>query len=466
MTDSAPIGRARIGERDWILLLGLAVGLLASELAETVFATALPTVAGDLGHAAQLAWITTAYLLAGTAVMPVYGRLSDRAGRRPLLLTALGLFLAGSVTGALAGGFATVVLARVIQGLGGGGLLILVQSVVADTVEPRRRVTVMSGIGAVFAVAAVAGPVAGGWLSEHVGWRSLFWVGIPFALLAALVVWLRLPAGVPTDRAAAEPPAPLRLFRTRDFTTTVLATGLLAVAAFGSIAYLPTYLQMGLGLRPTTAGLVMLALVGGLAIGTVLTARLVKRTGRTKPPLVVGSCSAAAGLLLLAATSTGAGLGLAVAGLIVLGLGVGSAWEVAVVVAQTSVGDDAVGTATSVHSLGREIGVVVGTAVVGVWFTARLQSLLAGQLDDQTVRSLGPATLDALPDGALLVVHQAYVGALAPVLAAVAPLALAAAVVFAALRSGKLARVRTGAPASEADGGEPGRIERADRMIR
>ena len=505
MTPAGP--RHRLRRSNAVLLGGLALGLLASELAETIFASALPTLVGDLGRADQLSWIMTAYLLASTIVMPVYGRMSDLLGRRRVLLAALVIFLAGSLVGAFAQGLASIVLARTLQGLGGGGMLILVQAVVADLVPLRRRVTVMSGIGAVFAVAAIAGPPIGGWLTEQAGWRALFWLNLPLGLLAmgavvllpgdtrsrpvrldiggavalslgvsaivvlatgalrssslpaqlgpavqlglagiavaALLVFLRI------ESRAVDPLIPLQLFRRPDFSLAVGASGLLAVAAFGTVNYLPTYLQLAGGLSPAFAGVIMLSLVGGLALSTVVAAQLVRRTGRHKVLLVTSGVLTGVALLLLAGLPPGAAPILPAGCLFLLGVGIGCAWEVVVVVVQATVTSAQVGTATAVHHLCRELGVCIGTAVVGGVFGGRLQALLAQRFDEAAVLSLTPERFAALPESLRLQVSATYAAALSPTLIMLIPVALLATVGFAALRSAPLPATSRDLPASD-----------------
>jgi len=481
-----------------LLFTGLGLALLLSELDQTVFATALPTVVGELRGVQDMLWVNTAYILTGTVVLPVYGRLSDLVGRRPLLLAALGVFLLGSVVGGLAPDMATLIAARAIQGLGGGGLIILVQAVVADAVPARERAPYLSAIGAVFAVAAVAGPVLGGWLTEGIGWRWAFWLNLPLGALAVLAVLLLLPeparhrVRVPLDvagftalstgvtavvllaswagtryvwdspvvlglaalavaavvaflfaeRRAAEPLVPLGLFRDRTFTTAVVAGLLMAVAMFGTVGYLPTYLQMVTGLGPTAAGMAMLTLIAGLALCTVGSAQLVRRTGRYRVLTLTGTLLTAAALALLATLTPSTPLWQTGTYLFLLGAGIGCAWEVLVVVVQNASPPDLVGTATAANSFFREIGVCLGSAVVGALFTARL--VLPAQ-----ATALTPEATRALPPELRAAVASAYDAALTPVFAVLVPVVLLATVALLALREQPLAT--TVAPGPDGD---------------
>lgn len=357
------------------LLAALMAGLLLSELDQSMVAAALPTIVDELDGVGDLMWVNTAYLLAATGVLPLYGALGDRWGRRPVILAALGLLMVGSVVGALASGMAVLITARVIQGLGAGGMLVLVQAAVADVLPVRDRAPVMSAVGAVFAAAAVAGPLLGGWLAGGPGWRWTFWINLPVGGLALLAgCWLlpRRPADAVARRWRARDLVPLGLFRVRIFALVAVAGLVLGAALFGAVGYLPTYLQLGLGLSPVTAGLWMLTLVGGLAIGTLVSAQVVGRTGVHRPLPIIGAVVAAAALALLAALGPTPALPLVGVALAVLGVGIGGAWEVLVVMVQNAVESSRVGAATAMNGFTREVGVVLGSAYAGGMITTGL----------------------------------------------------------------------------------------------
>ena len=357
------------------LLVSLMAGLLLAELDQSMVAAALPTMVDELDGVGDLMWVNTAYLLAATGVLPLYGALGDRWGRRPVILTALGLIMVGSVVGALASGMSVLILARVIQGLGAGGMLVLVQAAVADVLPVRDRAPVMSLIGAVFGVAAIGGPLLGGWLAEGPGWRWTFWINLPVGGLALVAgSWLlpRRPAGAVIRRCRAGDLLPLGLFRRRTFTLVAVAGLVLGAALFGGVGYLPTYLQLGLEISPVTSGFWMLTLAGGLAIGTMISAQVVGRTGVHRPFPVVGAVIAAAALGLLALLGPepeAATVGVCLA---LLGLGIGCAWEVLVIMVQNAVDTSRVGAATAMNGFTREIGVLLGSAYAGGMITTRL----------------------------------------------------------------------------------------------
>ena len=357
------------------LLVALMAGLLLAELDQSMVAAALPTMVAELAGVGDLMWVNTAYLLAATGVLPLYGALGDRWGRRPVILAALGLIMIGSVAGALASGMSVLILARVIQGLGAGGMLVLVQAAVADVLPVRDRAPVMSLIGAVFGVAAIGGPLLGGWLAEGPGWRWTFWINLPVGGVALVAGWWllpRRPAGAVIRRWRARDLLPLGLFGTRTFTLVAVAGLVLGAALFGAVGYLPTYLQLGLQLSPVTSGFWMLTLAGGLALGTLVSAQVVARTGVHRPLPVVGAAIASGalgGLALLGPEPGAAAVGVC---LTLLGLGIGCAWEVLVIMVQNAVNSGRVGAATAMNGFTREIGVLLGSAYAGGMITTRL----------------------------------------------------------------------------------------------
>ncbi len=473
--------KRRIG----LLFAGLMVGLLLSELDQTIFATALPTVVGELEGVDQMLWVTTAYALAGTVTMPIYGKLGDLLGRKTLFLAALAIFVLGSVIGGLSTDMTGLIVGRTVQGLGGGGLLILIQAIVADIIPARQRAPYMSVIGAVFALSAVLGPFLGGWFAEGIGWRWALWINVPLGGLAIglAAALLRVPSRpvqrVPVDvwgittltvavtslvlistrggtryawtspeiitigavavlaglgfaaaeQRAVEPLIPLRLFRMRNFTLATTAGLVMAVAMFGTIGYLPTYLQMVNGLGATGSGLVMLALIGGVMTTTILAAQIVSRTGRYKWLPVVGAAAVAVALALLSTIEVQTDLRVVGGYLFLLGAGIGCALEILVIIVQNTVPAPDVGTATAATSFFREIGVSLGSAVVGTLFTSRLTALLAERLPVDAASggeavSLVPARVYALPEAVRAPIVASYHDALTPVFLLLVPLLL------------------------------------------
>lgn len=430
------------------LFIGLMITMLLAALNQTVLSTALPTIVGELDGVDQMTWVITAYILASTVVMPMYGRISDLFGRKPILLVAISLFIAGSVVGALAPNIELLIAARVIQGLGGGGLMILSQAAIADVVPARERGRYMGAMGAVFAVASVAGPLLGGWLTEGPGWRWAFWMNIPLGLLAiaACMVFLRLPkkdnATLPAldyfgmtliaaattalvlvctwggstyewaspqiigliiatvvlaalfcwaETRAANPVIPMGLFTNRNFILTTIAALMIGIAMFGALGYMPTYIQMVTGVSATVAGMLMIPMMGGLLVASVASGQAVTRTGRYKVFPIVGSIVIGVGLALLSTLHVESPTWLICVYLGVLGIGIGLAMQLLTLIVQNEFPGRIVGTATASSNYFRQVGATLGSAVVGSIFASRLITLLSEKLAGTDIATGGDA---------------------------------------------------------------------------
>ncbi|MFD4365927.1 MDR family MFS transporter [Rhodococcus sp. NPDC058521] len=420
-----------------LLFAGLMVTMLLASLNQTVLSTALPTIVGELDGVDHMTWVITSYILASTIVMPVYGRISDLFGRKPVLIVAILLFVAGSVVGGLAQGIGVLIAGRVLQGIGGGGLMILSQAAIADVVPARERGRYMGLMGAVFAVSSVAGPLLGGWLTEGPGWRWAFWLNLPLGALAiaATVAFLHLPkvhtnerpkldylgmtliAGATTalvlvctwgggtyewvspqiiglgvgavilaglfafvESRAESPVMPLTLFTNRSFVLTTIAALMIGIAMFGAVGYMPTYIQMVTGADATKAGLLMIPMMGALLVASTFSGQVVSRTGRYKVFPIVGSAIMGIGLILLstmhADTSTwvmGVYLG-------VFGFGIGLGMQILTLIVQNAFPARVVGTATASINYFRQVGATVGSAIVGSIFASRLATLIQEKL--------------------------------------------------------------------------------------
>ncbi|WP_231618667.1 MFS transporter [Nonomuraea sp. SBT364] len=423
-----------------LVLAGLMLAMLLGALDQTIMAPALPAVAGSLagpGGLDQMPAVVTAYLVAATVVMPVYGKLGDRFGRKLMMQVAIVVFVAGAVLCSLAATMPQFIVFRAIQGVGGGGLMIGAQAVIGELVSPRERGRYLGLIGAMYIVAAVGGPLVGGFFIDSVGWRWIFAIYPPLGVLAfvLLTASLRLPRPVsraPVDyagavtlavavlgvvmlgqsgnpsylavtaagvvawlvsaRLATDPILPLRLFRDRAFAVPVAISLLVGFALFGTITYMPAYLQIALGAGATQAGLLVTALMGGVLATTVVSGRLITRTGRYKGYPIAGTALAAAGLAALPLAGHGAA---ALAGvLLVIGLGVGLVMQVMVLAAQNSVDYADLGTATSAVTFLRQIGASAGVALVGALITAQVP----GTADPSHVPAAARAAFaDAVP---------------------------------------------------------------------
>ncbi|MEU1301528.1 MDR family MFS transporter [Streptomyces shenzhenensis] len=486
-----------------LLFAGLLVTMLLASLNQTVLSTALPTVIGELDGVDHMTWVITAYILASTIMMPVYGRISDLLGRRPVLITAIVLFIGGSVVGALAGNIEWLIAGRAIQGLGGGGLMILSQAAIADVVPARDRGKYMGIMGAVFALSSVAGPLLGGWLTEGPGWRWVFWINVPLGVLAVLAAaaFLKLPKPVRTGRLeidylgialvaaattvivlictwgggtyewtspqiswlivaavvlsalfvlveirATDPVIPMSFFRNRNFTLTTIAALLIGVAMFGVISYMPTYIQMVTGVDATVAGLLMIPMMGGLLVASIGSGQVVSRTGRYKLFPVVGAAVMGVGLILLSTMEVGTETWVMCTYLAVMGIGIGLAQQLLTLIVQNSFPGSVVGTATASNNYFRQVGATVGSAIVGSIFASRLTALLTDRLSarggseaDGGTNSLTPAVVNGLPDAIRVPIVESYNEALLPIFLFLVPLAVIAVIVLVFVKETKLA---------------------------
>lgn len=481
------------------LFVSLMITMLLAALNQTVLSTALPTIVGELHGVGHMTWVMTGYILASTIVMPVYGRISDLLGRRPVLITAISLFIIGSVIGAITTNIEWLIVGRMVQGVGGGGLMILSLAAIADVVPARDRGKYMGLMGAVFAVATVAGPLLGGWFTEGPGWRWAFWINVPLGALAILatVAFLRLPTTKRTERArvdylgavliavatttivliciwggnmyewrsvqitgliivaivsislcviveskATHPLIPLALFKERDFTLSTVTALLFGVAMFGAIGYLPTYLQMSSGVDATEAGLLMVPMMGALLIASVLCGRLVSKTGRYKRYPTVGAAVMGTGLILISTLRIDSPLWLLCGYMAIFGVGIGMGMQILTLIVQNAFPAAIVGTATAATNYFREIGASVGSAIVGSIFTSRLVGLLAERLpatDTIDMNAFTPSAVSHMPDRLRLPIIEAYNEALLPIFLFMVPLAVFAVIALIFIKEKPLA---------------------------
>jgi EmrB/QacA subfamily drug resistance transporter len=457
--------------------------MFVASLSETIAATALPTIVGDLGGVEIMQWVTTSFILASTITMPIYGKLGDMIGRKKLLLAGLAIYAAGKTVSGLSVNMEMLICGRCISGIGGGGLIILSQAIIADVVPPRKRGTYLGVMGSVFTISTVIGPLLGGWFVQTTGWRGIFWFTVPLALLALVFIafaykepvdpsrtahpaldWLgmvcialfvtsfvlfvswggttyawddpiilglialcvcSLISLIATELHAKEPIIPMSLFRNRNFVLCGAAGFCLYLCFMGTINYLPTYLQIVRGFSPEIAGLVCTPMSIGMLITSTGTGWLAGRTGKYKWMPIAMFAIAGFGFWLMSMMSMTENLGLMLATFFVLGFGIGMGSQILVLIVQNEFPHAIVGTSTAANNFIRQIGSTIGAALVGGIFTARLTSDLAGKIptaDNVSIATLTPTIVDKLPQALRDIIATGYSDALVPIFTYFVPL--------------------------------------------
>ena len=496
-------------DRRSILLVfaGLILTMLLASLDQTIFSTSLPTIVGELNGVDEMLWVITIYILASTIMLPIYGKLGDLIGRKGLFIGAISVFIFGSIIGGFAQDMTWLIIGRGVQGLGGGGLMLLSQAIIADVVPARERGRYMGIMGGVFALSAVAGPLLGGWFTDGIGWRWGLWMNIPLGILAIIsaVFFLRLPQH-PRNRArvdvagmallgitstllvlvstwggtkydwnspqiiamgagtliaaclfvfiehkADQPIMSLHLFKDRNFNLTTSAGLITGIAMFGTLAYLPTYLQMVTGANATQAGFLMIPMMAGLLVTSIGSGQLVTKTGRYKWLPITGMFIVAGALVLLSSMTATMPVWIICVYLAIMGIGLGMSIQILVLIVQNQFPNSQVGMATASNNYFRQIGASLGSAVVGSLFAHRLVQILTERLAESgaaagsggpgagSLNSLTPQIVRQLPDQLRSVVIGSYNDALTPIFVYMVPLLLLAGVLLLFLREIPLA---------------------------
>jgi EmrB/QacA subfamily drug resistance transporter len=471
---AADDGGAVLSHRQVLIIFsGLMLGMLLAALDQTIVATALPTIVGDLHGLNHLSWVVTAYLLTTTLSTPLYGKISDLYGRKKIFQVAIVIFLIGSALSGLARNMDQLIAFRAVQGLGGGGLMALAMAIIGDIVSPRERGRYQGYFGGVFAFASIGGPLAGGFFVDHLTWRWIFYINIPVGILALVITSavLRLPlprrphtidytgsailVGAVTslllvtlwggqtyawgsavivaltvfglllvavfvwwERRATEPIFAPHLFANPIPAVAFVITLLVAASMFAAIIFIPIYLQLVDGVSPALSGVLLLPLMGGMLVTSIGSGQLVSRIGRYKVFPVVGTALMTFGMFLLSHLGPHTSHLRAASYMVVFGLGMGMVMQLLVLAVQNSVPRADIGAATSAISFFRNIGAAFGTALFGTILTVRLGHWLPLLVHSRTHFSLSssftitPHELKALPPAVRAGVIESFVRSL------------------------------------------------------
>jgi EmrB/QacA subfamily drug resistance transporter len=475
--------RGEDAKRVRVVFGALLVVVLLAALDQTIVSTALPTIVGELGGIEHLSWVVTSYLLAATVVTPLYGKLGDLYGRKLLLQVAVVIFLIGSILCGLSQNMGELIAFRAVQGLGGGGLIVLAMATVGDLVPPSERGRYQGMFGAVFGVATVIGPLVGGYIVEHLSWRWIFYVNIPVGLAALAVIAIAFTApterrrhaidylgagtlagalsaivlftslggttydwGSPqllvlavlgvvltgafllAERRAAEPILPLDLFRNRVFSVASAIGFVVGLALFGSVTFLPLYLQVVKEKSPSASGLLLLPLMAGVLVASIGSGQLITRMGRYRVFPIVGTALMTVAMVLLSRLWVDTPIVVADVYVLILGLGLGFVMQVLVLAVQNAVDYEHLGVATSGATLFRSIGGSIGVALFGAIFANRLGAELAGALPPGTriPAAADPDAIRALPPAVHTPFVEAFASALQIVFLAAVPISILA----------------------------------------
>ena len=452
-----------------LLFTALLLVMLLGALDQTIVSTALPTIVGELGGLESLSWVVTSYLLTSTIVVPLYGKFGDLFGRKIVIQTAILIFLAGSILCGVAQNMTQLIVLRALQGLGGGGLMVVTMAAIADVIPPAERGRYQGLFGGVFGLATVLGPLLGGFIVEHLSWRWIFYINVPLGVLALIVIglvfkphvahvkhkidymgatflatsltciilftsqggtllpwsspqlWFTLALGIITlggfiheERLAEEPIMPLGLFKERTFILSGLIGFIVGFSLFGATTFLPLYLQVAKGSTPSQAGLQILPMMAGVLSTSIISGRIISKIGKYRWFPIIGTALVAIAMFLLSRLELTTPLHTMYVYMLLLGLGLGMVMQVLVLAVQNAVPFKHIGVATSGATLFRSIGGSVGVATFGAIFSNGLQKRLADALPANTElpRSMGPAMVQQLPAATRDIYLNAFAGSM------------------------------------------------------
>ncbi|MGW7451778.1 MDR family MFS transporter [Streptomyces sp. NPDC054787] len=454
-----------------VVLLALMIAMLLAMLDNMIIGTAMPTIVGELGGLERLSWVVTAYTLATAASTPIWGKIGDMYGRKGSFLTSIVIFLIGSVLSGMAQNMSQLIGFRAIQGLGAGGLMVGVMAIIGDLIPPRERGKYQGMMAGVMALAMIGGPLVGGTITDHMGWRWSFYINLPLGAVALAMVTAVLHLPKRTEQArpkidylgaalltvaitstvlvttwggneyawgsaeilgliavgllstaaflyaetkAAEPVMPLHIFRSRNFTLMSVIGFLVGFAMFGGVLYLPLFQQSVQGASATNSGLLLLPMLLSMMAVSLIAGRITTNSGKYKIFPIVGGALMVVGLFLLATMDTGTSRLVSGVYMAVLGAGLGFLMQITMLVAQNSVEMKDMGVASSSATLFRTLGGSFGVALMGSLFTAQVKDTMSDRLGPQAAGAAGSAQLDAaslakLPEA----VREAYQHAVA-----------------------------------------------------
>src|SRR5680860_1367160 len=449
-----------------LVMVGLGLGMLLAALDQTIVSTAMPKVVAHLGGFELYSWVFTAYMLTSTVTVPIYGKLSDLYGRKIFFMFGMVVFTVGSILSGGAGTMTQLIIFRGIQGIGAGALMPVALAVIGDLFPPGERGKVQGLMGTVFGISSVVGPSLGGYITDNLNWRWVFYVNIPVGIAALVVVGLTMPRGstnrqgrrvdyagaatlvasmvplllglslaggdhpwlspsilglfgvsavmlalfVLVESRAAEPLLPINLFRNRIFSVSVVAVFLTAAGMFGTIMYIPLFVQGVIGTSATNSGYILTPMMMSLIVSSVIGGQLISRWGRYRVIALVALAIMALGMGLLASMGTGTSSRTAVYYMIVTGLGLGATMPLYVIAVQNAFEHSRMGVVTSAVTFFRSIGGTVGVAVMGSLMASNFQSRLAGSLPKALGNSLSPQALAALSNPQALLSPEAKAG--------------------------------------------------------